>query len=170
MRHVQSQNFHALSSSLWIGCVHNEKTGWEVFTTYFSFFDEELLMYDKPAAWFRCYTQNCGSDTSFDDRQFEFESTDTPQPLEDAVDFKSSYVLSVYRKGKVYMTSPSTLMEKLERGRPWYDFDGSRPDLPKFDLPQIAFLSGSLAVYQGKFTHGILFQSLTGYNFSEVYE
>lgn len=162
--------FQALGSSRWVGCVYNHKTGWEVFTTHFSFLDEELLMYDKPGPWFRCYSKDCGADTTFDNRSRDYSTDTFPRPLEDATDFKPSYVLATYKTGKTYKTSPAMIMEDLERGKPWYDFDGSRPGLPRFDLPEIVFLSGSLALYRGEFTTGILFQSLTGHNFSEVYE
>ena len=163
----QTVKFNALSNPKWLGCVHNEKTGWEFFQTYLSHSDGELIMYDKPSAWYRCDSseQECGADGALDSWS---RSNKTKKVLGDAVAYHPSYILSVYKYGKHYKTVPSTIMDEIEKDVYWYDFDGTRPDRPRMDLPDIFFLSGSLAVFRGKFTTGILFQSLTNHNYNEV--
>lgn len=167
MAEAKTTDFNALGSPRWIGCMHNAKTGWDVFVTNFSHADDELVMYDDPGPWFRCRGSGdeCGADSAFDSRDHK-QGVD---PKDEVRAFHSSYLLSVYRKGRGYRTVPAIMMQEVEEDKaPWYDFDGSRPHLPRFDLPRIVFLSGSLAVFQGEFTSGILFQSLTGHTYSEA--
>jgi len=151
MAEAKTLEFNALGSPYWIGCMYNAKTGWDVFVTNFSYADDELLMYDSPGPWFRCLgpTNECGADSAFDSRDHKQKE----DPKDEVQDFHSSYLLSVYRKGRRYHTVPAIMMQEVEKNKaPWYDFDGSRPHLPRFDLPRIVFLSGTLAVVQGEFT------------------
>ena len=168
MAEAKSIDFYALGTSEWSGCIYNAKTGWNTFFTNFSHVDEELVMYDDPGPWFKCTgsADQCGADSAFDSRDWSGEGR---QSDENVRAYHSSYLLSAYRSGGKYKTVPSYIMRQLESTKaPWYDFDGTRPNLPRFDLPNIVFLSGTLAVFQGGFSYGILFQSLTGHDYAEA--
>jgi len=167
MSNSQTADFHALGTSSWIGCTWNSKTGWSMFSTNFSHIEGELTMYDSPQAWYECVgdAQSCGADNSLDSRDWTEKSASFGRKTRE----QSSYALATYKVGPRYKTIPSLIMQDLEStgSQPWYDFDGTRPGLARFDLPNIMFLSGTLAVFQGEFTYGILFQSITGHNYSE---
>jgi hypothetical protein len=163
-----SEEFHALKDEKWIGCVYNEKTGWEVFKTNLSFNDGELLMYDDPKPWRFCSDKesDCGADTVFDDRIKD----DAVFGLEDSVSFHPSYILSVWKQGSVYLTAPSALQKIIEADwNPWYSF-AEGDSGKRFDLPKILFVNGSVALFSGQFTSGIIFQSMSGHNYSELHK
>lgn len=165
----ETASFNALKDEKWIGCIYNEKTGWEVFRTNMSFNDGELLMYDDPAPWRYCPPDqtDCGADTVFDDRTKEYEPV---FKIEDSSTFHPSYILSVWKQGNIYLTAPSAIQNLVEANWvPWYSFNGEGPG-ERFDLPKILFVNSSVAFFSGEFTSGIIFQSMSGHNYSELYK